>query len=80
MASGNIWISCLKYEWYLESCIPKMFRKNSYLKHDFQILLEVDVDKVQPNSFLIQFNVPFKNISLIETRQSIGGAKRKYPG
>ena len=30
--------------------------------------------------FLIQFNVPFKIISLIETRQSIGGAKREYPG
>ena len=30
--------------------------------------------------FLIQFNVPFKNISLIETSQSVGGAKREYPG
>ena len=30
--------------------------------------------------FLIQFNVPFKIISLIETSQSIGGAKRDYPG
>ena len=30
--------------------------------------------------FLIQFNVPFKIISLIETSQSIGGAKREYPG
>ena len=30
--------------------------------------------------FLIQFNVPFKIISLIETTQSIGGAKREYPG
>ena len=29
--------------------------------------------------FLIQFNVPFKIISLIETSQSIGGAKREYP-
>ena len=28
----------------------------------------------------IQFNVPFKIISLIETSQSIGGAKRDYPG
>ena len=28
----------------------------------------------------IQFNVPFKIISLIETSQSIGGAKREYPG
>ena len=28
---------------------------------------------------LIQFNVPFKIISLIETSQSIGGAKREYP-
>ena len=27
--------------------------------------------------FLIQFNVPFKIISLIETSQSIGGAKRE---
>ena len=26
------------------------------------------------------FNVPFKIISLVETSQSIGGAKRKYPG
>ena len=31
-------------------------------------------------SFLNQFNVPFKIISLIETSQSIGGAKREYPG
>ena len=30
--------------------------------------------------FLIQFNVPFKIISLIETSQSVGGAKREYPG
>ena len=30
--------------------------------------------------FLIQFNVPFKIILLIETSQSIGGAKREYPG
>ena len=30
--------------------------------------------------FLIQFNVPFKIISLIETSQSIGAAKREYPG
>ena len=32
------------------------------------------------NFFFIQFNVPFKIISLIETSQSIGGAKRGYPG
>ena len=30
--------------------------------------------------FLIEFNVPFKIISLIEKSQSIGGAKREYPG
>ena len=30
--------------------------------------------------FFIQFNVPCKIISLIETSQSIGGAKREYPG
>ena len=30
--------------------------------------------------FFIQFNVPFKIISLVETSQSIGGAKREYPG
>ena len=30
--------------------------------------------------FLIQFNVPFKIISLIETSQSIGKTKREYPG
>ena len=30
--------------------------------------------------FFFQFNVPFKIISLIETSQSIGGAKREYPG
>ena len=29
--------------------------------------------------FLIQFNVPFKIISLIETSQCVGGAKREYP-
>ena len=29
--------------------------------------------------FFIQFNVPFKIISLIETSQSVGGAKREYP-
>ena len=28
----------------------------------------------------IQFNVPFKIISLKETRQSVGEAKRQYPG
>ena len=27
----------------------------------------------------IQFNFPFKIISLIEMSQSIGGAKREYP-
>ena len=30
--------------------------------------------------FFIQFNVPFNIISLIETSQSICGAKREYPG
>ena len=30
--------------------------------------------------FFVQFNVPSKIISLIETSQSIGGAKREYPG
>ena len=30
--------------------------------------------------FFIQFNVPFKIISLIETSLSIGGAKHEYPG
>ena len=30
--------------------------------------------------FLIQFNVPFKIISLIEMSQSKGGAKQEYPG
>ena len=30
--------------------------------------------------FFIQFYVPFKIISLIETSQSIGGAKWEYPG
>ena len=30
--------------------------------------------------FFIQFNVPVNIISLIETSQSIGGAKREYPG
>ena len=30
--------------------------------------------------FFIQFNVPLKIISLIETSQSIGGVKREYPG
>ena len=30
--------------------------------------------------FLLQFNVPFTIISLIETSQSIGGAKREYHG
>ena len=30
--------------------------------------------------FFIQFNVPFKIISLIETSQWVGGAKREYPG
>ena len=31
-------------------------------------------------TFFIHFNVPFKIIPLIETSQSIGGAKREYPG
>ena len=30
--------------------------------------------------FFVQFNVPFKIISLIEKSQSMGGAKREYPG
>ena len=30
--------------------------------------------------FLIQFNIPFKIISLIETSQWVGWAKREYPG
>ena len=30
--------------------------------------------------FFIQFNVPFKIISLIETSHSVGGAKRGHPG
>ena len=30
--------------------------------------------------FFDQFNVPFKIISLIETSQLVGGAKREYPG
>ena len=30
--------------------------------------------------FFIQFNVPFKISSLIETSQWVGGAKREYPG
>ena len=30
--------------------------------------------------FFIQFKVPFKIISLIETSQSVGEAKREYPG
>ena len=30
--------------------------------------------------FFDSFNVPFKIILLIETSQSIGGAKREYPG
>ena len=30
--------------------------------------------------FFIQFNVPFKIISPIETSQLVGGAKREYPG
>ena len=30
--------------------------------------------------FWIQFNVPFKIISLKETSQWVGGAKREYPG
>ena len=32
------------------------------------------------NFFFIQFNVPFKIISLKETSLSVGGAKREYPG
>ena len=30
--------------------------------------------------FFLQFNVPFKIISLIETSQSVGGAIQEYPG
>ena len=67
---------------------------HSHFKKDFQMLLAVYRGHVKyPHSaqghntdffffffFLIQFNVPFKIISLIETSQSIGGAKREYPG
>ena len=38
------------------------------------------VFNLQNDLFFIQFNVPFKIISLIETSQSIGGANREYPG
>ena len=49
LPSGNIWKSCLKYEWYLESCIPQL---SLYLIQDFQISLVVYVDKIQPKCAL----------------------------
>ena len=45
--------------------------------------IETDMTKIETGmsiSFSIQFNVPFKIISLIETSQSIGEAKREYLG
>ena len=39
-----------------------------------------DIEQKLNSFFFIQFNVPFKIISLIETSQSICGAKREYPG
>ena len=41
---------------------------------------QVSIVALWATCFLIQFNVPFKIISLIETSQKIGGAKREYPG
>ena len=46
---------------------------NHYQSDDLQ-------NKENCHNFFIQFNVPFKIISLIETSQSIDGAKREYPG
>ena len=41
---------------------------------------QVSVYRTNGPLVFIQFNVPFKIISLIVMSQSIGGAKREYPG
>ena len=43
-------------------------------------IFAADNNVVHQIIFFIQFNVPIKVISLIETSQLIGGAKREYPG
>ena len=45
----------------------------------FQVFVLMALSRTFLFFFLIQFNVPFKIISLIETSQSVGGAKREYP-
>ena len=47
---------------------------------DSQYLLRENRQALPNFFFFIQFNVPFKIISLIETSQSIGGTKRENPG
>ena len=54
--------------------MPKSF----YEKVNLLLFVQYESEHVMP--FFIQFNVPFKIISLIETSQSIGGAKREYHG
>ena len=54
--------------------------KDIILRFPFVSLWEMMTPGAWPIFFLILFNVPFKIISLIETSQSIGGAKREYPG
>ena len=53
---------------YVITCL--VCKKSLYMKIKHETVIH----------FFIQFNVPFKIISLIETSQSIGGANREYPG
>ena len=52
----------------------------AYERHKVLSLCKIYTERNFFFFFLIQFNVPFKIISLIETSQSVGGAKREYPG
>ena len=57
--------------WVLQ--IPLKATKGNHVKS------KITVDMIE-GQFFFQFHVPFKIISLKETSQSIGGAKREYPG
>ena len=79
----------------IQSYYNKNERNQPYIKPDYRkyfpdaVVQKLDVLRYSAHEeekllyktcFFIQFNVPFKIISLIESSQSIGGAKREYPG
>ena len=69
------WDLCLK------SHLKHLALMNSIFQYPLPILLvSLYLSHLFFFVIFIQFNVPFKIISLIEMSQSIGGAKREYPG